>query len=141
MAPPQRQPQRGGVPDRADDGVNQDGAQVGEEELVGHAVAGVQHDRRQQVKEEDGRGELEGLDLVRAPDYPAQDEAEADEQGAFRDVVGDAVVGLDDWRETKVRGSVRHISFEMKTQRGLWFTADFKPIIMSSAYTVFVYLF
>lgn len=71
VAPPQRQPQRGGVPDRADDGVNQDGAQVGEEELVGHAVAGVQHDRRQQVKEEDDRGELEGLDLVRAPDYPA----------------------------------------------------------------------
>lgn len=95
MTPPQRQSHAGGVPAGPDDGVDQDAPHIGEEELVGHGVAGVQDDLGQQVEEEEGRGEREGLDLVCAPDYPAQDEAPADEQGALGDVFSHMVVGLD----------------------------------------------
>lgn len=98
MTPPQRQPQGGSVPAGPDDGVNQDGSHVGEEELVWHAVAGVQDDLGQQVEEERSGGEREGLYLVCTPDHPSQDEAEADEQSALWDVGGHMVVGLDDWR-------------------------------------------
>lgn len=96
MAPPERQPQAGGVPAGADDGVDQDGPHVAEEELVGHGVARVQDDLGQQVEEEHRRGELEGLHLVRTPDDAPQDEAKADEQGALGDDVGHVVVGLND---------------------------------------------
>lgn len=96
VTPPQRQPQGGGVPAGPDDGVDQDAPHVAEEELVGHGVAGVQDDLRQQVEEEHRRGQREGLRLVRAPDYATQDETEADEQGALWDDVGHMVVGLDD---------------------------------------------
>lgn len=96
MTPPQRQSQAGSIPAGPDDGVDQDGPQVGEEELVGHVVTRVQDDRRQQVIEENCRGEFEGLLQVCPPDYAPQDEASADEQGALWDDVGHMVVGLDD---------------------------------------------
>lgn len=79
MTPPQRQPQGGGVPAGADDGVDQDGPHVAEEELVWHGVARVQDDLRQQVEEEHCRGQLEGLHLVCTPNNPTQNEAKADE--------------------------------------------------------------
>lgn len=96
VTPPQRQPQAGGVPTGPDDGVDQDGAHVAEEELVGHGVARVQDDWRQQVEEEHRGGQLEGLHQVRGPDDAPQEEAEADEQGTLWDHVGHMVVGLDD---------------------------------------------
>ena len=99
VTPPQRQPQAGGVPAGPDDGVDQDAPQVAEEELVGHGVACVEDDLRQQVEEEHCRGQREGLRLVGAPNHPAQDEAEADEQSALRDHAGHVVVGLDDWEK------------------------------------------
>lgn len=96
MTPPQRQPQAGGVPAGPDDGVDQDAPHVAKEELVGHGVARVQDDLGQQVVEEDYGVQLEGLHLVCPPDYPPQDEAKADEQGALRDDLGHLRVGLDD---------------------------------------------
>lgn len=99
VAPPQWQPHRGSVPACSDDGVDQDGAQVGEEELVGHGVAGVQDDLRQEVEEENLRCQRERLLLVRAPDHSTQDEAKADEEGALGDHAGHMVVGLDDYEE------------------------------------------
>ena len=94
VTPPQRQPQAGSVPAGPDDGVDQDGPHVAEEQLVGHGVACVQDDLRQQVEEEHVRGQREGLHPVGTPNNPPQDEAEADEQGALRDDVGHMVVGL-----------------------------------------------
>lgn len=76
--------------------MDQDAPQVGEEHLVGHTVARVQDDLRQQEEEEGPGGQLEGLLLVGPPDHAPQDEAAADEQGALRDVFGHMVVGLDD---------------------------------------------
>lgn len=102
MTTPQRQPQRGGIPAGANDGVDQDGAHVAEEELVGHGVAGVQDDLRQQVEEEDRRGQGEGRHMVCRPDDPTQEEAEADEQGALGNDAGDVVVGLDDCQRTEI---------------------------------------
>lgn len=96
MTTPQRQPQAGSVPASPDDGVDQDGPHVAEEELVWHRVARVQDDLRQQVKEEHCWGQCEGLYLVRTPNHPAQDEAKADEQGALWDDAGHMMVGLDD---------------------------------------------
>lgn len=96
MTPPQRQAQAGSVPAGPDDGVDQDGAHVAEEELVWHEVTSVQDDLRQQVEEEHRRGQREGLLLVRTPNDPTQDEAEADEQGALWDHVSHVVVRLDD---------------------------------------------
>lgn len=95
MTPPQRNPQTGGVPAGTDDSVDQNGPHVAEEELVGHGVASIQDDLRQQVEEEHHGVQREGLDLVRSPDDPAQNEAETDEQGALRDDAGHVVVGLD----------------------------------------------
>lgn len=79
MTPPQRQAQGGSIPAGADDGVDQDGPHVAEEELVWHGVARVQDDLRQQVEEEHCWGQLEGLHLVCTPNNPTQNEAKADE--------------------------------------------------------------
>lgn len=96
VTPPQRQPQAGGVPAGPDDGVDEDGSHVAEEELVRHGVTRVQDDLRQQVEEEHRRGQREGLHLVSTPNHPTQNEAKADEQGALGDHTGHMVVGLDD---------------------------------------------
>lgn len=96
MTPPQRQPQAGSVPAGPDDGVDQDGPHVAEEELVWHGVTRVQDDLRQQVEEEHRGVQLKGLHLVCTPNDPPQNEAEADEQGTLRDHIGHMVVGLDD---------------------------------------------
>lgn len=102
MATPQWQPQRGGIPAGANDGVDQDGAHVAEEQLVGHGVTGVQDDLRQQVEEEDCGGQGEGGHVVCSPNDPTQDEAEADEQGALGNDAGDMVVGLNDYQSTGI---------------------------------------
>ena len=96
MTPPQREPHGGSIPARPDDGVGQDGPHVAEEELVGHEVARVQDDLRQQIEEEDRRGQGEGLLPIGPPDHSPQDEAKADEQGTLWDDAGYMVVGLDD---------------------------------------------
>lgn len=114
VTPPQRQPHTGGVPAGTDDGVDQNRPHVAEEELVGHGVTGVQDDLWQQVEEEDHGGQLEGLHLVCAPNYPAQEEAQADEQGALRDDAGHVVVGLDDWGEDK---DVRPLTDDLLTTK------------------------
>lgn len=96
MTPPKRHPQGGGVPAGTNDSIDQNSPHVAEEELVGHGVASIQDDLRQQVEEEDRWVQLEGLHLVCTPNYPPQNEAKAYEQGALRNDVGHVVVGLDD---------------------------------------------
>lgn len=96
MTPPQRQPQAGGVPAGTNDSIDQNTPHVAEEELVGHRVASIQDDLRQQVEEKDRWVQLEGLHHVCTPNYPAQNKAKAYEQGALWDDVGHVVVGLDD---------------------------------------------
>eukprot|EP00069_Balaena_mysticetus_P006496 bmy_05102T0 len=81
----------GRVPHGADDGVQQDGAQVAEEEPVGHEVAGVQHDGRQQVEEEDRGCEREGGNVVSRQDDATQHQAQHDEQCTLGDDAGDLV--------------------------------------------------
>lgn len=96
VTPPQRHPQAGSVPAGTNDSIDQNGPHIAEEELVGHGVASVQDDLRQQVEEEHRWVQLEGLNLVCTPNYPTQNEAKAYEQGALRDDAGHVVVGLDD---------------------------------------------
>lgn len=102
MTPPQWQAHRGRIPAGANYGVDQDGAHVAEEELVGHGVTRIQDDLRQQVEEEDSRGQGEGRHVVCRPNDPTQEEAEADEQGALRDHAGHVVVGFDDCKKRVV---------------------------------------
>lgn len=101
MTPPQRQPQRGRIPAGANYSVDQDGAHVAEEELVGHGVARIQDDWRQQVEEEDSRRQGERRHVVCRPNDPTQEESEADEQRALWDHAGHVVVGLDDCERRK----------------------------------------
>lgn len=108
VTPPQWQAQRGRIPAGANYGVDQDGAHVAEEELVGHGVTRIQDDLRQQVEEKDSRGQGEGWHVVRGPNDSTQEEAEADEQGALRDHAGHVVVGLDDCKRSVVFLEIRH---------------------------------
>lgn len=96
MTPPKRQSQAPSVPAGTNDSIDQNSPHVAEEELVGHGVASIQDDLGQQVEEEDRWVELEALHLVCTPNYPAQNEAKAYEQGALRNDAGHVVVGLDD---------------------------------------------
>lgn len=94
-APPEAETHSGSVPAGANYSVNQDGAHVAEEQLVGHEVARIQDDLGQQVEEEDGGCQGEGLHLVCPVDDAAQDPTDEDEEGTLRDHTGQAVVQLD----------------------------------------------
>ena len=69
-----------GVPDGADDGEEEDGAQVVEEEPVGHEVAGVQDDGRQHVEEERLGRQRRDAHRVGVVEQQADDDAHHDQQ-------------------------------------------------------------
>ena len=94
VAAPQGESHGAGVPARSNDGVDEDGAHVAEEELVGHEVASVQDDLGQQVEEEDGGRQGEGLGLVRSPHDAPEDKADEDEQAALGNYAGHMMVQL-----------------------------------------------
>lgn len=92
IAAPKRQAYCGCVPAGSEDGVNENGTQVAEKQLVGHKVTCIQNDLGQQVEEESGRKQFESLCLVCSPDHSSQNKAHDDEHSTLWDHTGDMMV-------------------------------------------------
>ena len=88
---PDRQPNHEGVVDGRDEGKQQDRAQVVEERPIGHEVARVEDDGREEVEEEGLCVEGVPLHLADVEDH-AQDHAQDDEEAALGEDGRQAVV-------------------------------------------------
>ena len=79
------------VEDGADDGHEEDRAKLVEEEPVGHEVAGLPNDWRQEEEEEDVRGERDHvLVVVRQEEHNADEQTNQDQDARLGEVVLDA---------------------------------------------------
>ena len=79
------------VEDGADDGHEEDRAKLVEEEPVGHEVAGLPNDWRQEEEEEDVRGERDHvLVVVRQEEHDADEQTNQDQDARLGEVVLDA---------------------------------------------------
>ncbi len=80
------------IPARSDNGMDENGTQVAEEQFVWHAVTCIQDDLGKQVVEEVDGDQFESLCLVCSPDDSSQNKAQHDEQTTLWDHIGDIVV-------------------------------------------------